>query len=137
MCELLLQAGMEIRLGKPEGEAFRTLVEQTGVDPFFAVAGLIELAILKGGKLTHILDDVGNYMEEVEVLLADLRGESFSYRMSAYLLPVLLFGLMVWFWPVIAPMLKHSWFFFVFMGALGFISTGILLTFRLVRKLDV
>lgn len=137
MRELLLQAGREIRLGKPEGEAFRKLVEQTGVGQFSALAGLIELTIVKGGKLSHILDDVGNYMEEEEELLADLRGETSSYRMSAYLLPLILLGLMVWFWPVIAPMLDHRWFFLLFLAALGSMSAGIILTYRLVRKLDV
>lgn len=134
---LLLQAGREIRLGKQEGEAFHTLVEMTGVNTFVSLAELIELTILKGGKLANILDDALGYMEEDEELLADLRGETSSYRMSAYLLPLLLSGLMIWFWPVISPMMGHFWFFLIFLTALGFMCTGVFLTFRLVRKLDV
>ena len=134
---LLLQAGREIRLGKQEGEAFHTLVEMTGVNTFASLAGLIELTILKGGKLANILDDALGYMEEDEELLADLRGETSSYRMSAYLLPLLLCGLMIWFWPVISPMLDHPWFFLLFLATVGFMCTGVILTFRLVRKLDV
>jgi len=134
---LLLQAGREIRWGKQEGEAFHSLVEMTGVNTFSSLAGLIELAIIKGGKLANILDDALNYMEEDEELLADLRGETSSYRMSAYLLPLLLCGLMIWFWPVISPMMKHSWFLLLFLAAVGSMCTGVILTFRLVRKLDV
>ncbi len=134
---LLLQAGREMGLGKQEGEAFRSLVERTGVNTYSSLAGLIELAILKGGKLANILDDALSYMEEDEELLADLRGETSSYRMSAYLLPLLLGALIVWFWPVISPMMNHSWFFLLFLAAVGSMCIGVVLTFRLVRKLDV
>jgi len=134
---LLLQAGREIRLGKQEGEAFHTLVEMTRANSFSSLAGLIELTILKGGKLANILDDALGYMEEDEELLADLRGETSSYRMSAYLLPLLLCGLTIWFWPVISPMMKQQWFFLLFLAAAGFMCTGVVLTFRFVRKLDV
>ncbi|MCY9668731.1 type II secretion system F family protein [Paenibacillus alginolyticus] len=137
MSGLLLQANREIRLGKPEGEAFHKLAEQTGVSDFSSIAGLIELTIVKGGKLPYILDDVVNYMEEDEELLADLRGETSSYRMSAYLLPLLLLGLLLWFWPAISPMLNQTWFFVLFVAALSFMSVGLFLTYRLVRKLDV
>lgn len=137
MNALLVQANREIRLGKPEGEAFHKLVEQTGISHFSSVAGLMELTILKGGKLPHILDDVVNYMEEDEELLADLRGETSSYRMSAYLLPLILMGLMLWFWPAISPMLNHPWFLILFLAALSSMSIGVFLTYRLVRKLDV
>ena len=134
---LLLQACREIRLGKPEGEAFQTLVEMTGVSQFSSLVGLIALTIVKGGKLANILDDTLSYMEEDEELLADLRGETSSYRMSAYLLPLLLVGLMLWFWPAIAPMMFLPWFLLLFLAAVGSMCIGVLLTFRLVRRLDV
>jgi Flp pilus assembly protein TadB len=134
---LLIQAGREIRLGKPEGEAFHSLVEMTGERTFSPLTGLIALTITKGGKLANTLDDALSYMEEDEELLADLRGETSSYRMSAYLLPLLLMGLILWFWPAIEPMMEHRWFFLLFLAAMGFMGTGIFLTFRLVRKLDV
>lgn len=134
---LLLQAGREIRLGKPEGEAFHTLVEMTGERTFSPLVGLISLTLIKGGKLANILDDALNYMEEDEELLADLRGETSSYRMSAYLLPLVLLGLMLWFRSAMTPMLAHAWFLVLFFAAIGSMSVGILLTFRLIRKLDI
>lgn len=134
---LFVQAEKEIRLGVPEGKAFQRLIEQTGVKEYSIVALLIEFTIHKGGRLAYVLDDIASYQEEEEELVADLRSETTSYRTSAYILPLLMIGLIVLFWSSISPLLVQSWFLFMFIGALGLISMGFLLTIRIVRKLDV
>lgn len=135
--DLLLQVEKEIRIGAPEGEAFQRLVEQTGIASFDTIALLIAFTLAKGGNLAYVLDDIAATLEEEEELLADLRSETASYRMSAYGLPFILIGLLFFFRSTITPLFAQSGFVWVFIGALLAMSIGILLTFRIVRKLEV
>ncbi|MFC4767182.1 type II secretion system F family protein [Effusibacillus consociatus] len=134
---MLIQMEAEIRLGSAEGEALRRMTERTGIDSLKILTTLVEMVAEKGGDMADALDDLAAQWEEEEELLADLRTETGMYRLSAYLLPLLMLGLLVWFWPTISPLFAAGWFVSLFIGATLTVLAGLGISLRMVSKLDV